>query len=482
MESTSNRAMRLPRMCFYTLGLGFYWTWVALAFFSTTLYNENDLSAYSLIWGLGTLVYAILLTLIALSSSRLPAKLPTRTGVAIGSGALMSIGSLLIVLSGSNNTDGASLIANVIGMLIFNVGSAFFILSWAQKYCELSTAEVFTASCLSYIIMSVTHTVVSFCDMGVTAILVVTLPLLSSSMQLLASRFCPSTDAETCAAANVERTYHFKILLPLVVLFFYGICEEILRNLFATETHTALTIGVYYDIGGGIAGVVLLLVGVVIDKRHGELLSVTGLRGILVLMALAFLLGSMLRLPVPITYLLYSVGFHMLRVFAWVYVIQASQRGALHIIPATAITQATIALSATPIALLAQPQLTQTTLGSSELGTLTTGLLFIMIVLVSLTLNPVDLKTTWGTVSLLPALTIRAYDENDLMFLIDEFRLTPREAEIALLLANGRSMPRIKDDLCVSLGTVQTHVNHIYRKLDVHSRQEFLDIIANKTT
>ena len=34
---------------------------------------------------------------------------------------------------------------------------------------------------------------------------------------------------------------------------------------------------------------------------------------------------------------------------------------------------------------------------------------------------------------------------------------------------------RIAEDLQVSIGTVQSHVKNIYRKLDVHSRQEFID-------
>ncbi len=53
--------------------------------------------------------------------------------------------------------------------------------------------------------------------------------------------------------------------------------------------------------------------------------------------------------------------------------------------------------------------------------------------------------------------------------------LTEREVEVADLLAAGNSQKRIAEELQVSIGTVQSHVKNIYRKLDVHSRQEFLD-------
>ena len=480
MKTSATCAVRLPRMCLYALGLGFYWTWVALAFFSTPLYYaDGGFSGYTLVWGSGTLTYALMLAFIVAAPKLFPAELFGGSVTMIISGLSMSAGSLLIILSNANAVGGLSSVGNFAGVIVFNGGSTFLILSWAKKFCELNASEVLTASCFSYIIMSCTHIVVTLCDPVVTSVLVIALPLLSSSMGVLDRVLnLPSSSEDRITTTGIQRQFRFKILLPLAVLFFYGICEEVLRNLFTTGSYTPLTVGLYYNIGGGVAGVLLLVITFVLKKRPSDFLSVTGLRGILVLMALAFLLGSMLRLPVPITYLLYSTGFHMLRVFAWVYVVQASQRGTLRIIPATAITQAVIALSATPIALLAEPVLAQAALDNADLGIITTGLLFFMIVLVSLALNPVDLETTWGTIPQTPTVSISAYDEKDLAFLVDDFGLTRREAEIALLLANGRSMPRIKDDLCVSLGTVQTHVNHIYRKMDVHSRQEFLDIVA----
>lgn len=55
--------------------------------------------------------------------------------------------------------------------------------------------------------------------------------------------------------------------------------------------------------------------------------------------------------------------------------------------------------------------------------------------------------------------------------------LTPRETEIFSLLARGRSVPYIRDALIISKGTVVTHTKHIYEKLDVHSRQELIDMV-----
>jgi DNA-binding NarL/FixJ family response regulator len=50
--------------------------------------------------------------------------------------------------------------------------------------------------------------------------------------------------------------------------------------------------------------------------------------------------------------------------------------------------------------------------------------------------------------------------------------LTPREAEIVRLLAQGRFDKEIADALAISVHTVRAHLRHIYEKLHVQSRTE----------
>ena len=57
--------------------------------------------------------------------------------------------------------------------------------------------------------------------------------------------------------------------------------------------------------------------------------------------------------------------------------------------------------------------------------------------------------------------------------------LSARETEVLGYLARGRSQPYIRDALVLSKNTVASHVKHIYQKLNVHSRQELLDMFAN---
>jgi DNA-binding CsgD family transcriptional regulator len=50
--------------------------------------------------------------------------------------------------------------------------------------------------------------------------------------------------------------------------------------------------------------------------------------------------------------------------------------------------------------------------------------------------------------------------------------LSERELEVLALLASGRTNSEIADDLFVAVGTVKSHVNNIYNKLEVRNRAE----------
>ena len=57
------------------------------------------------------------------------------------------------------------------------------------------------------------------------------------------------------------------------------------------------------------------------------------------------------------------------------------------------------------------------------------------------------------------------------------YRLSARETEVMELIARGNSMAAIAERLVISENTVRTHAKHIYTKLDIHRRQELLDML-----
>ena len=59
----------------------------------------------------------------------------------------------------------------------------------------------------------------------------------------------------------------------------------------------------------------------------------------------------------------------------------------------------------------------------------------------------------------------------------ERFDLSPRETEVFLLLAKGRNAEHIHNELYISVYTAKTHGYRIYRKLNIHSQQELIDMV-----
>lgn len=57
------------------------------------------------------------------------------------------------------------------------------------------------------------------------------------------------------------------------------------------------------------------------------------------------------------------------------------------------------------------------------------------------------------------------------------YLLSRRETEVMRLLAKGHNAAFIQEKLCISRSTAKTHINHIYKKLDIHTQQELLNLI-----
>ena len=57
------------------------------------------------------------------------------------------------------------------------------------------------------------------------------------------------------------------------------------------------------------------------------------------------------------------------------------------------------------------------------------------------------------------------------------YDLTPRERDVLVLLARGRTLGVVARELHIAEGTARTHMGHIYTKLGVHKQQELIDLV-----
>lgn len=58
-----------------------------------------------------------------------------------------------------------------------------------------------------------------------------------------------------------------------------------------------------------------------------------------------------------------------------------------------------------------------------------------------------------------------------------EYELSPRERDVFMLIAKGRNAEYVQNALYISGHTAKTHISNIYKKLDIHSVQDLLDMV-----
>lgn len=61
----------------------------------------------------------------------------------------------------------------------------------------------------------------------------------------------------------------------------------------------------------------------------------------------------------------------------------------------------------------------------------------------------------------------------------EAYGLSARETEVAELIARGNSVARIAEMLVVSENTIRTHSKRIYAKLNIHKRQELIELVES---
>ena len=70
-----------------------------------------------------------------------------------------------------------------------------------------------------------------------------------------------------------------------------------------------------------------------------------------------------------------------------------------------------------------------------------------------------------------------AADKRDSHEIISQrYNLNPREEEIMALLIRGRTAKYIAEDLTLSINTVRSYTKSLYAKMNVHSKQELIDL------
>ena len=68
-------------------------------------------------------------------------------------------------------------------------------------------------------------------------------------------------------------------------------------------------------------------------------------------------------------------------------------------------------------------------------------------------------------------------DARKCALLAERYMLSPREQQVLSFIIRGRNARYVAGQLGIAENTAKTHIASIYRKVDVHSQQELLDLL-----
>jgi len=86
-------------------------------------------------------------------------------------------------------------------------------------------------------------------------------------------------------------------------------------------------------------------------------------------------------------------------------------------------------------------------------------------------------ETSWGLVRPVEVESTHSEFDDAATRLARRFGLSPREIDVFFLLAKGRNRAYVANELAIGDETVKSHVKSLYRKMNLHSQQDLIDLV-----
>jgi DNA-binding CsgD family transcriptional regulator len=466
-------------------GLGFYWAHVYLLFYSNTLLRgsitQSSLTFFSDIWLGATAAHFLTLILASVFAHRI-IRLASHTLLIVLSAALTSGACYLLMLSFTAlpQADTLARIFQVSGFILDGVFGALLLLMWGEVFGSVDGRSLVIGTLVSWLLTVLIFFFATNVLPSYSKIILIVLPAING-LFLIFARTTIVLKETSLQQQVLEHRFSPRILLPFAAMFVLGVCGELFRSLSLAQGNPQDLpfMGDMFILGGGV-GIVLLAISFMLtskfSKKSREFFF--DMRLIIIVIAAAFLVAAVADTSYAVSYALFNCGVWMIRMIIWIYSCQIVRQTHFSPIVVFGLSQATFSfpiLLGVPLGNLVTSAVANNSVDWTVVSLL---VLFLLLIIAVFILNPEDVKRCWGLITTPAILEKTTSDTEDISYnLMKAYGLSEREAEIAAYLFKGRSLPFIKDKLFIAVGTVKTHVRHIYEKMGVHNRQEFLDAV-----
>ncbi|WP_417143717.1 response regulator transcription factor [Raoultibacter massiliensis] len=453
----------IPSFCF----LGFF----LMVSFSTSLslsnYSIDDSLVAQSQLPFGPLTKMILFAAAALLSTKLT-PLHKKHRLLVAAAVVLSLGAIFTIASRSS-VGATALWMNACGSIVISVGTVPLYLAWMELYANMDMRHV-----LAY--YTATHALSSFLSFALTLVsspafvsgAIVAFPLVSTALLIVSSHRIEHVSFAQGEAVSSGWSFPLK---PVVLFAGFTFCNNFLRGFLSGAGRGYALFGVL------IVSATVLVVILLLFKRF----SIRSLYLISLPMAVAGALCSLIDLPnaALIGSLLTNGAYTLFSIFITAVLCNISFRYGVNPLWTFGFTQSALALA--QIISQSVHASFDVHLQNAAFYTLCVCLIATVIVILFVVfMSDKDFTSTWGMT--LSSKKTPLQDQEALPDAIEQAAyiarikgLTRREEEILAMLLDDRTVAGIENALYISNSTAKTHIQHIYKKLGVHSKQECIE-------
>jgi DNA-binding CsgD family transcriptional regulator len=462
------------------LGFGFYWAWMTTFWTGSVrsplgmpTIDQTTLARISV--QTATAVAFLLAVLLARRLMKSSGQMLLVMG-----GAILGPAGTIVARLGQNQAAGRAPFYIVLAWVSLGIACACITLLWGRFYASVGLKRASLYTPLSLILAVVIGFVLSSMQPLTAIVLTALLPLLSVGTFLLAAPELPAPQARETRGHRQPFGVLWRIALAIGV---YGAALG-----FYLHSVALFGPGKSWPYTGSMVALFVPLVTIVLLRKNnfGVIFRIT-----LPLTAAGFLLLPLLGMGASwIGAAIVAAGGTFFDILTWIALSEIAHRSGLSPVTVFGLGRAAnaggIALGWMGSYLL----LGTTAVNPSPVLGFSVAMVFILILTTTLILREGDLPT-YETVPGASSAAEHGQAATETHYgpgrwrrcctrIAHEHGLSPREEEVMVLLAKGRSMKHIEETLVISFHTAKSHANHIYRKLGVHSREELIDLVETE--
>lgn len=460
---------RLPYIPFFFLGLGVYRAWIEIVFVGSYIDFPSEQFAGQDVFDL-TMIFVMLLC--ALLSNKIKT-LFSRTVIYWLSGTLLTISTIMVFITFyvPNLAQMLALPAAIMG----GAGIALLILMWSEIYSCLNPIRVALYYSASLIVAALIIYIVRGFLMPWVFAACLSMPILSLLCVLLSYRSIPVSDLPVMPTRNFSFPWK-PVLLMAIYGFAFGLREV---DIYTTSFGPHSSFGTVF-----VAAVVF--VGVLVQGRRFDFAVVYRL-------GLPLMVGAFLLLPYFgffnefVSGLCSNASYAAFSILIMLILANMSYRFGISALWLFGIERGVRALF---IFFGRQVEVHRQWLDVSGIdsGLLITVLVILLVVALSMVLySEKELSSRWGVNFIAghdkeanEAILKKQAIVGRCNLLAQKHHLSQREEEVLLLLAQQKTIATIERELFIANGTAKAHVRHIYRKLDIHTREELFEMLDSE--